>query len=139
MPTIGYKQLPGKGWQSRRPYLFEVGEDGTFVRCESLWIASVLITHSKKWVDYKFSKDYPPGQFDGTLLGRIKASGEPVFVFVIRGDAESLWERKQLFHAGALWVPPAELEKSRNYLLDALAEARRQAELAEKNLPDVAR
>jgi hypothetical protein len=139
MSYIGFKQLPGKGWQGGRQRLFKINKEGGSVEVEDIWIAAALMSHSCRWVDYKVTTEYKPGKFAGTLLGRVKQSGELIFLFIIQGDPETLWERKQLFHRGALYVDAGDIRKNRNFLLDALTEARRQAEAHEKNLSDESR
>jgi hypothetical protein len=128
MSDLGYKQLPGPGWQAGRPYLFRCHKDGSGIDCEDINISAALLCRCYKYVNGKQEREYIPGRFDGTLLGRVTSAGETIFLFVIAGKSEDLWEEKQLFHAGALRLDPAEYKTKRNLLLDALREAKLEAE-----------
>jgi len=134
MPKYSKRNLPGPGFSFGREYIFGVDKDNKYVECEDIFIAASLLCHAARWENGQFTKEYKPGRFAGTSIGRVTETGRIVFIFRIEGNAAELWERKQLFHAGAHWVDPAELKRCRNFLMDALTEAKRQAKLHEKGL-----
>jgi hypothetical protein len=134
MPQIlGKGELPDASglWKSGRHYIFKVNPNGGTVECEDIFIAASLLCHGYKYVDRKIVQDYTPGKFAGTLLGKVRGTGERIFVFIIQGDVGELFERKNLFHCGAHLVDPMELRKARSLLMDALADAKQKAEIME--------
>jgi hypothetical protein len=128
---LGKGELPDAtgNWRSGNPSIFNLRKET--VECEDIAIAASLLSHGYKYVDRKIVKDYAPGKFAGTLLGRVKDTGFKVFVFVIQGDPLELFERRNLFHCGAHLVDPMEFQKNRAMLIGAMKDAKTKSEIVE--------
>ena len=124
MTIIGYG-MRAPGFARGRQYLFTLSDKS--ISTDSIWLAATMLCHGTKRVAGKDEKEYKPGRFAGTKLGRIAKTGEQIFAFEIEGDPRDLHERRLLFHAGAYRVDPVELESRRNFLMDALSIARQEA------------
>jgi hypothetical protein len=123
-------QIPEGGlWRRGRQYIFKVNKDS--VECEDIFIAASLLCRGYKYVAGKLEREYDPATFAGTFWGKDKTNGWYVFVFRLMGNSTELFERKNLFHAGAHLVDPADLRKNRSRLMDALRDAKEKVETIE--------
>ena len=132
------------GGKRGRPRAFIIRDDGVF--CEDVNIAAsflcfgeaeVKIIEDGKPVTIK--KEYKPGTFFGTVIGKEKVEGQytgrPVFMFHIKGDVGELCERKRLWFLGAHRMNPREHLLAKNHLLDALRGAMEDAKTGKRIIP----
>ncbi len=124
MGIIRHNELP-PDFQKGRHYKFYKRADG--VACEDMCIASTLLCHGFHYANKKVVKEYSPGSFGGTLLGRVTATGEEIYLFIIQGNPGEFVERQMLFHMGAYRVDPADYKAARMKLMGAINVAKQAA------------
>lgn len=131
MSTLKRGELPpGDLVRAGRHYIFQPRDNAVAV--EDIFIAASLLCRGHQYNAGRIEREFVPGQFSGTDLGRITSTGEKVFLFIIRGDVTELTFRKRLIHKGAHLIDTSEFKVARSRLLDELTEAKRAAEIIEK-------
>jgi hypothetical protein len=129
--TLRKDELPEGGfWKTGRQYIFKVNKDS--VECEDFAISASLLCRGYRYAAGKIDREYEPGKFAGMLLGIERASGRNVYVALIQGNPQELFERKNLFHCGAHLVDPADFSAQRQVLMAALANAKQISKMNEK-------